>query len=148
MTFVASTQAASAPQALGQSRVRSSWAAVIAAGSAPITGISMPVRESSPRATVPATSSCGSTSRAASSASAMGRSKCEPSLGMSAGERLTVIRFDGSAMESALSAAFTRSRASLTALSGRPTMAKAGMPGETAHCTSTGRASTPSKATV
>ncbi len=41
-----------------------------------------------------------------------------------------------------------RSRASETALSGRPTMAKAGSPGETAHCTSTLRGSMPSKATV
>jgi hypothetical protein len=41
----------------------------------------------------------------------------------------------------------TRSRASDTALSGRPTMAKPGRPGVTAHCTSTRRASSPSKAT-
>ena len=58
------------------------------------------------------------------------------------------MRLDGSAMDMADSAARTRSRASLTALSGRPTMEKAGRPGATAHCTSTGRASTPSKATV
>jgi hypothetical protein len=39
----------------------------------------------------------------------MGRSKCEPSFGRSAGDRFTVIRFDGSAMDSACSAARTRS---------------------------------------
>jgi hypothetical protein len=61
---------------------------------------------------------------------------------------LTVIRFDGSAMESEVSAARTRSRASDTALSGRPTREKAGIPGATAHWTSTIRASTPSNATV
>ena len=51
----------------------------------------------------------GMISSAASSASAIGRSKCEPSFGRSAGDRLTVIRLDGSAMASADSAARTRS---------------------------------------
>ena len=78
---------------------------------------------------------------AASSASAIGRSKCEPSLGMSAGDRFTVIRRDGSAIDSAFNAA-------RTALSGKPTSEKCGVPGDSAHCTSTRRASTPSKATV
>ena len=58
------------------------------------------------------------------------------------------MRLEGSAIAMEVSAARTRSRASDTALSGRPTMANPGTPGETAHCTSTGRASTPSKATV
>ncbi len=62
---------------------------------------------------------------------------------MSAGDRLTVIFLDGSAIASAVSAAETRSRASFTALSGNPTMAKPGMPGVIAHCTSTGSASIP-----
>lgn len=66
---------------------------------------------------------------------AMARSKCDPSFGRSAGDRLTVIRFDGSAMESEESAVRTRSFASDTALSGRPTMEKAGRPGVTAHWT-------------
>ena len=42
----------------------------------------------------------------------------------------------------------TRSRASETALSGRPTMVKAGRPGATCTWTSTGRTSMPSNATV
>ena len=42
----------------------------------------------------------------------------------------------------------TRSRASETALSGKPTMVKAGIPGATWTCTSTGRTSMPSNATV
>ncbi len=58
------------------------------------------------------------------------------------------MRFAGSAMARAVSAARTRSLASVTALSGRPTTAKDGTPAETAHWTSTRRASTPSKATV
>lgn len=59
-----------------------------------------------------------------------------------------VIFLEGSAMESAESADRTRSRASDTALSGRPTIENVGMPGAVAHCTSTKRASTPSNATV
>ena len=58
------------------------------------------------------------------------------------------MRLEGSAIAMAESAVRTRSRASETALSGRPTTAKAGMPGVMAHCTSTLRASSPSKATV
>ena len=59
-----------------------------------------------------------------------------------------MIRRAGSASPEAISAERTRSRASDTALSGRPTMAKAGKPGATCTCTSTARASIPSKATV
>ena len=69
-------------------------------------------------------------------------------LGASAGDRLIVIRLDGSAIDKAERAERTRSRASETALSGNPTMANDGMPGASAHCTSTVRASTPSNATV
>ena len=58
------------------------------------------------------------------------------------------VALDGSAMDNADSAARTRSRASDTALSGRPTRVNPGWPVVTAHCTSTMRASTPSKATV
>src|ERR1700686_2913554 len=71
-----------------------------------------------------------------------------PSLGRSAGARLTVIRLAGSARPEATSAARTRSLASLTALSGNPTMAKCSRPGATWTCTSTARASMPSNATV
>ena len=113
-----------------------------------MTGMSVPSSDSSPRAVVPSTASAGMISSAASTASAIGRSKWLPSLGRSAGDRLTVMRRDGMAMAIDDSAVRTRSRASDTALSGRPTIAKAGMPGVTAHCTSTVRASTPSKATV
>ena len=47
-----------------------------------------------------------------------------------------------------ISAPRTRSRLSPTALSGRPTTMKAGNPGPICTCTSMGRASMPSKATV
>src|SRR5208283_5272672 len=67
---------------------------------------------------------------------------------MSAGARLTVIRLAGSARPEATSAARTRSRDSATALSARPTTLKTTAPLEICTCTSTGLASTPSKATV
>jgi len=54
----------------------------------------------------------------------------------------------GKASPEAISAERTRSRASETALSGRRTMVKATTPGATCTCTSTGRTSMPSKATV
>lgn len=69
-------------------------------------------------------------------------------LGQVGGDRFTVTRLFGIATDIAPKAARIRSRASLTALSGRPTMVKDGRPGETAACTSTSRASIPSKATV
>ena len=59
-----------------------------------------------------------------------------------------VMRRAGSARPDAIMAERTRSRASETALSGRPTMVKAGIPGATCTWTSTGRTSMPSNATV
>jgi hypothetical protein len=58
------------------------------------------------------------------------------------------MRFAGSARPEAISAERTRSRDSATALSGRPTIVKTTLPGESCTCTSTERASMPSKATV
>lgn len=122
MTFTEPTQAASAPQSLGQIKSQEASAAARAAGRAPITGMSLPSRESSPNATCRDTSSLGMTSMAASKDKAIGRSKCDPSLGRSAGDRFTVMRFEGSAKAIEVRAARTRSLASDTALSGRPTM--------------------------
>src|ERR1700728_3201312 len=59
-----------------------------------------------------------------------------------------VMRRAGNASPDAIKAERTRSRASDTALSGRPTMVKAGMPGATWTWTSTGRTSMPSNETV
>jgi hypothetical protein len=59
----------------------------------------------------------------------------------SAGARLTVMRRAGSASPEAISAERTHSRASDTALSGRPAIANAGGPGATCTCTSTALAS-------
>lgn len=58
------------------------------------------------------------------------------------------MRLAGSARPEAMSAARTRSRLSATALSGRPTSVNTTAPGDTCTCTSTARASMPSKATV
>ena len=58
------------------------------------------------------------------------------------------MRLAGSARPEATSAERTRSRDSATALSPRPTMVKATVPAAICTWTSTGRASTPSNATV
>ncbi len=101
-----------------------------------------------PRTVKPVSASGGSRRwRPSARARSAGRNGCA-SFGTSAGARLTMIRRAGSARPEAISAERTRSRASDTALSGRPTMAKAGSPGATCTCTSTARASIPSKATV
>ncbi len=57
------------------------------------------------------------------------------------------MRRAGSARPEAIMAERTRSRASETALSGRPTTVNAGMPGATWTWISTGRTSMPSNAT-
>ena len=117
--------------------------AATAAGKVPPTGWMRPSSPSSPRAAQPFRASGGTTPRAASRARAIGRSKWLPSLGRSAGDMLTVMTLGGSARPMAVSAARTRSRLSATALSGRPTMTKRGMPVESWTCTSTPRASSP-----
>ena len=58
------------------------------------------------------------------------------------------MRFAGSASPEAMSAERTRSRDSATALSASPTIMKTTLPAEICTCTSTARASMPSKATV
>ena len=60
----------------------------------------------------------------------LGRSKWLPSFSRSAGARLISTRLGGSARPIAVSAARTRSRASPTALSGKPTTRNAGRPEE------------------
>ena len=68
--------------------------------------------------------------------SAIGRSKRPPSLGRSAGARLTVIAARGYSNCAFWIAARTRSRASFTAVSGRPTIEVPGRPPD--RCTSHG----------
>src|SRR5580698_8400269 len=77
---------------------------------------------------------------------AIGRSKAEPSLRMSAGARLTVILRLGNSKPELRSADFIRSKASRTAPSASPTMRKLGTPALISSSTSTAKASTPESA--
>ena len=61
----------------------------------------------------------------------IGKSKWVPIFLILAGARFTVIRLVGNVMPLFLVAARTRSRASFTAASGKPTMSNAGRPPET-----------------
>ena len=143
ITWALPTHAASAPDSNGHNTLRFCSVAAIAVGRAPITGTSVPSRENSPKATWVSATSGGMISRAQRRATAMGRSKCYPTLGRFAGDRLIATRFEGIAIVILLRTVRTRSRASDTALSGSPTIEKAGRPAVTAHCTSTWRASIP-----
>ncbi|MNL40230.1 hypothetical protein D3C87_1625650 [compost metagenome] len=139
----APAQAASGPLSAGQIKPFPSALAPMAAGRAPETVPMVPSRLSSPRTTYRPSASAGIAPKAAMRPKAIGRSKCDPSLGKSAGARLTVTFFAGSARPEAWSAACTRSRLSATALSGRPTIWMPTFPGATITCTSTGTPSIP-----
>ncbi len=96
-------------------------------GRIPFTGRRDPSKASSP-----ANTGMGSGSftyfLAASTPRAMGRSSPAPSFFRSAGARFTVMWVSGNRKSEFFTAAFTRSRASFTAVSGSPTISKAGMP--------------------
>src|SRR4051812_2930261 len=77
---------------------------------------------------------------------AKGRSKDVPSLRIPPGARFTVMRLLGTVNPEFLMAANTRSRASLTAESGRPTKVKPGNPGAISTSTVMGKASIPESA--
>ncbi len=68
----------------------------------------------------------------------MGRSYTVPAFRRPAGARLTVIRDTGKSNPLDFTAERTRSRASFTAASGRPTTSKAGRPPDRAHSAVTG----------
>ena len=87
-------------------------------------------------------------SEALSSAAAIARSIPGPALRRLAGARLTTIRCSGNSKPQLTSAARTRSRASLTAASGRPTIVNPGRPRWTSTSTRTGRAEMPSRVKV
>ena len=67
----------------------------------------------------------------------MGRSYTVPAFFRWAGARFTVMRDTGKVKPQFFTAARTRSRASFTAASGRPTMSKAGRPPDRSHSTRT-----------
>src|SRR5205085_1542512 len=118
-----------AGKARGQHRLadtgRADHQQVMTASNTPATLVSEPSSATSPSAVYPASSSSGSTSIAARSANAIGRSKWLPSFSTSAGARLTVMWREGNDRPSAANAERTRSRDSATVLSGNPTTAKA-----------------------
>ena len=91
---------------------------------------------------------CGICRDAARMASAIGRSKPEPSLRRPAGARLTVIRRTGHSSSADAMPTRTRSFASWQARSARPTIAKPGTPSCRCASTSTRRASRPTSACV
>src|SRR5436190_13414573 len=148
MISTSPAQAASLPQAAGQMSPLWRAAAVSAASNTPATLVSEPSSATSPSAVYPASSSSGSTSIAARSANAIGRSKWLPSFSTSAGARLTVMWRDGNDSPRAAKAERTRSRDSATVLSGNPTTANAGRPGVIVTWASTSTTSTPLNATV
>jgi hypothetical protein len=74
---------------------------------------------------------------------AMGRSKLGPSFFTSAGARLMVVRPMGNLKPELVRAVLTRSRASFTAASGRPTMMTKVSPQPASTSPSTGYASMP-----
>ena len=80
--------------------------------------------------------------------SAMGRSKPVPPFRTSAGARLTVIRCGGKWKPEFRMAVRTRSRLSLTLVSGRPTRLKLGNPYDTSTSTTTGQDSSPKTVAV
>ena len=74
---------------------------------------------------------------------AIATSKAGPCFFMSAGAKLTVTEVLGKEKPEFLIAARTRSLASLTEASGRPTIVNLGRPGETSASTFTGKADRP-----
>ncbi len=121
--------------------------AASASASAPRTGRSAPARLSSPANSQCASAVASIWPSAASSPSAIGRSKRPDSLGRSAGARFTVTRLlSGKPKPLCCKAARTRSRDSLTSVSARPTRVKLGSPLASWTSTCTGGASSPSRA--
>ncbi len=96
----------------------------------------------------PSSASAGTWPLAASTPTAIARSNAGPALRTAAGARLAVRRCWGKSRSELSSAARTRSRASRTDASGRPTSENAGRPRRTSTSTVTSRPSTPSTANV
>ncbi len=139
----APARAASSPLPAGTTRVCPARAAARAPGRIAGTGLSAPDRASSPIHSMSFNSTRPSWPLASRMPTAIGRSKRPPSLGRSAGARLTVMRCCGMRKPPLISAERTRSLLSRTAVSGRPTMVKPGRPGPRWISTRTGTARIP-----
>ena len=102
--------------------------AASARASIPGTWRNEPLRPSSPQKARPSPQSGGRSPVATSNPTAMGRSSPAPALRTPEGARFTVTRDIGQGRPLESTAARTRSRASRTAASGRPTMVNPGRP--------------------
>ena len=148
-TSMPSTRAASEAFSTGTiSRSKPARRAPAAMATAPRTGRRAPLSDSSPTAAQRSSSAPASCPLADRSATASARSKLGPALRRSAGARLAVSRCWGNWRPEFSVAARTRSRASRTAASGRPTTVKPGSPWRTSTSTVTSWLSTPSIANV
>ena len=122
-------------------------AALATAGSTPRTGRSWPSRPSSPKNITPAAAALGTLPAAARIPSAMARSNQLPRLGRLAGESPMVIFRCGHSSPLLEIAALIRSRASRSAVSGRPTRIMPTSPLAMSASTSTTCPVTPIRAT-
>jgi len=114
----------------------------------PLTPRISPSSPSSPTAPICRREPEGTWPAAARIAKATGRSNAEPSLRTSAGLNPTVMRCVGRGSPTFAAAERTRSFASRTDVSGRPTTVTPGSPGRTCASTCTGTASMPTRANV
>ncbi len=109
--------------------------ALAAIGSTPRVAWIDPSRDNSPSSTVSAISRRSTMPDAARMPRAIGKSNEEPALRTSAGARLTVMRCGGNSKPELRMALRTRSRLSLTLVSGRPTIVNDGKPYPTSTST-------------
>ena len=145
-TLARRASAASAALPAGNTSPRPPRPAASAAANTPRTGRRSPVSDSSPQNSSASMRSMATWPDAARMPTAIARSKRPPSLGRSAGARLTVMRRWGNSNCEDWIAARTRSRASRTSVSGRPTRLKAGRPLARWTSTVTSGAASPSSA--
>ena len=100
----------------------------MAIGSTPLIGRNSPPKDSSPTHSYSLRLAIGIWPEAAKTPKAMAKSKRPPSLGKSAGARLTVMRWAGNSKREFNIAPRTLSLLSFTAVSGNPTILSAGKP--------------------
>src|SRR5258706_2640677 len=138
-------RAASPATASGITNARPSRCAPKVIASAPRIGRNSPDNASSPANSSASRPLWGSCPVAARMPIAIGRSKRPLSFGRSAGARFTGTRPAGKSKRAVCNAARTRSRASFTSVSGRPTMWNCGSPPPTCASTLTSGASRPAR---
>ena len=119
-----------------------------AVGNTPDTFLKRPSRASSPIISYWLISFTGTCPDAINMPIAIGRSNRPPVFGISAGAKFTVIRLAGNSNPELIIAPRTLSLLSLTAVSGKPTVEKAGKPFAKWTSTITGNACTPNTVRV